>query len=403
MSRQGWRALLVLVGTVYAVKVGVPLLLQHRASVDFLSYFLAARACYTNTNMYDIEALRAIARHLYIQAHVFPYLYPPPFACLLAPLARLPFWIALRVWGLLMLAAAVGVVWATREWLRQVNHLHHPGLPLALSLLLFLLPFDVDLMTGQVNILVLLLIVLALCLERQRRWAVLAGAALGTAILFKVTPLFLIPYFALRKRWAVLKGLATALAIEVGVSLLVIPNQWGHFGAYWLTLRSHEGVSGLFPITATSNMSPASVWALLFGAEQPLARAATVLTVLVLWGGAILVHVRRGEDAAILLPYLVAMIASAPYVYIHHVIYLYPGVAWWIAGLLQQEKQRRLAWAVLGLTALASINITLYSEVFFLRSLPPLVWRLGLFAMLGLYVIGVIARPTTLSQEMAES
>jgi len=178
-------------------------------------------------------------------------------------------------------------------------------------------------MTGQVNILVLLLVVLALYLDRQGQWAALGGAALGTAILFKVTPLFLIPYFALRKRWAVLKGLAIALAIEVGVSLLVIPNQWEHFGAYWLTLRSHEGVSGLFPITATSNMSPASVWALFFGPGHPL--------------------------------------------------------------------------------ALASINITLYSEVFFLRSLPPLAWRLGLFAMLGLYVIGIVVRPTTLSQEMAES
>ncbi len=404
MSTRGWRALLALVGLGYAVKVGVPLLLQHRASVDFLSYYLAARACHASTNMYDIETLREVARHLYIQAHVFPYLYPPPFACVLTPLARLPFWIALRAWGLLMLAATVGVLYATRAWLQRLHGHLHPGTTLALALLIVLLPFDVDLMTGQVNILVLLLVVVALYLDVAEDRSLLGGIALGTAILIKVTPVLLLPYFLFRKRWRFLLGSVAGLVVESGVSLLVTPSQWMYFGAYWQTLGSPKGVTGLFPLTATSNMSPAGLWALLLGGEAA-ARVAAGLTTAALWGGAIVAQARRGEKRApaVLLPYLVAMILSAPYVYIHHVVYLYPGVAWWVVHLLREERAGRAPWAVLGLTALASINITLYSDVFFLRSLPPLAWRLGLFALLALFLVGLVARPTSLSEETSQT
>lgn len=393
MSERAWRLGGVLLALAYGVKVVVPLLLSPRYSVDFLSYYLAARVCARGGNMYDIGALRAVARRMSIQAHVFPYLYPPPLACVLAPLARWPFWVALRAWALLMLVLLAATLYLTYLWLKRGYHVTHPGIALALGALAFLLPFDVDLMTGQVNILVVLLIVAALYAIRVHRQEIVGGGALGLAALVKLSPALLLPYFLVERQWNVMAGFAASL---VGVGLMsfaLVPHQWQNFLGYLGQVGRGASIPGLFPLGATSNMAPASVWALLMGDESQ-ARVAAHITALIVLAVVIGVHARRRrrekESSQILLSYLVAMILSVPYVYIHHVVYLYPGVALWVGMALQGRRlsSPRL-WGALALTAIASVNITLYSEVFFLRALPPLVWRVGLFALAGLLVLGL--------------
>ena len=84
--------------------------------------------------------------------------------------------------------------------------------------LMSLRPLLSDLHHGNVNILILFMVVLALDAWTQGKdW--LAGAALGLAITCKVTPALFLPYFFYKRSWKML--IATGVAI--GVFMFVVP------------------------------------------------------------------------------------------------------------------------------------------------------------------------------------
>src|SRR5262249_11951472 len=125
----------------------------------------------------------------------------PPTAVLLA----LPFgWIDYRtahlVWNILCVALLIVSI---QLMIRQLSiRFHALDLLWLVPLLLLCTPFLLHLYLGQLNLLLLALIVATWSAERSDR-PILAGFFLGTATAIKLFPGLLLLYFVLQRRWRV--------------------------------------------------------------------------------------------------------------------------------------------------------------------------------------------------------
>src|SRR5215207_5833956 len=164
----------------------------------------------------NFEIFRAASRHLvagqdlyaeYPAEHTDRFKYSPTFALLFAPLAWMPWPLALVLWSALnamLLFIALERVLPARRAL------------LAMGLLL--LEMLRGMQNAQSNALVAALIVLAFAwMERHRRWSTAFAVGLGACV--KIFPLAALT-FAIPRRHALRTGL---VAGAVGVALLMLP------------------------------------------------------------------------------------------------------------------------------------------------------------------------------------
>lgn len=147
----------------------------------------------------------------------YNYPNPPIMAIMLRPIAELPPLTGALVWyyikeGLALAAFAMCFRLASDEGTS------FPPWARALTVLLTLRPILGDLMHGNVNLLILFLVVTGLFLFRKE-WDLSAGVTLALAIACKVTPALFIPYFVWKRAWRVVAGLTLGL----GLFLFAIP------------------------------------------------------------------------------------------------------------------------------------------------------------------------------------
>ena len=164
----------------------------------------------------NFEIFRAASRHLltgqdlyaeYPAEHTDRFKYSPTFALLFAPLAWIPWPVALFLWSALnalLLFVAVERVLPRRSAM------------LAMGLLL--LEVLRGMQNAQSNALVAALIVLSFAaMERHRAWRAALAVALGACV--KIFPLAALT-FAIPRRLAMRTGLAAAV---VGLALVILP------------------------------------------------------------------------------------------------------------------------------------------------------------------------------------
>jgi hypothetical protein len=154
---------------------------------------------------------------------VSSYIYPPPFAVLLAPVAELSLHHAQQLWYALSLAMIVA---AATVVARLVPHVPVP-LAVGGTLLLFagFGPLREGLRQGQAESVLLLLIGAGLLLARKEgdsRRDLAAGLCLGAAAVLKVYPAIILLYFAWTCRWRLLAGAGAAVAALMAVSVAVL-------------------------------------------------------------------------------------------------------------------------------------------------------------------------------------
>lgn len=190
-DRPVWLLVLAAIGASLLLVVA---LARWGAPSDEHAYWLAARRLIDGDPLYDTNATIVTP---------FAYLYPPPLAQVLVPVAAVvPAWLFSAGWTVLM---GVALFWlAGKDVLR------------ALALIAFP-PVAVEFWFRNVHLFLAVLVVLGL-----RRTA--SAFAVGAAI--KVSPVLGIPYVALRGRWR-----QSAQAIAVGVALLAAsavlsPDAW---------------------------------------------------------------------------------------------------------------------------------------------------------------------------------
>jgi hypothetical protein len=231
----------------------LPTLLRQPGSYDFAAYYVAARVLNAQDVLYD-DARMADAATIGSEKVAFPrYIYPPFFATFLRPLATLPFITASRIWfvfNLVCLWIAIGLlsrlVGLSRRWM------------VVLGLVALTLPPIYDtLLLGQVNLLLLLLLTLALyftSLPEPRRWQeILAGFLLGVAVLIKIYPVALGLAYLLHRR------IISLISMMIGIlAMSIVGIVFG--GGVENTLRYFGEVlpelSGGGPLIADQSISP---------------------------------------------------------------------------------------------------------------------------------------------------
>jgi hypothetical protein len=189
----------------------------------------------------DLTSYLLSASHLahgldpYATGTVFPYIYPLFLAFVLIPLTALPHQVAHILW----FAASLGALWMTARVLMDANAAAIIGVPapqlwgsLALVALFLLDPIQINLLNGQVNLIVLLLLALFLRAHvNGRSW--LAAMFLGGAIAIKIVPAALLVFLLARRALGTLVG-----AIGIAAVLCLLPylctgdRLWAYYDHY---------------------------------------------------------------------------------------------------------------------------------------------------------------------------
>jgi hypothetical protein len=141
----------------------------------------------------------------------FTYPNPPIMALMLRPLAELPPIAGALTWFYLKVALAVlSFVMIVRMIGTEAEPF--PPWAIGLAILLSLRPVLSDLTHGNVNLLILFLVLSALFAYRSG-WDLMAGIVLALAIACKVTPALFVAYFLWKRAWRCLAGCAIGLAL----------------------------------------------------------------------------------------------------------------------------------------------------------------------------------------------
>lgn len=288
-----------------------------------------------------VEAMLA-GRPLYEPVHGPLYFVYPPFAALLfAPMVWLNdtlLGIAMITVNVMLVTWTVGVI--ARE-ARGAGRVITRGTAAALGLgyTLLLVPLADTLWLGQINIVLMALVVLdLLALKQGRRWA---GVAIGIAAGIKLTPLLFVVLLLWARRWRAAAVASGTFVVTVLLGFIMVPRDAVAFWTVavrdtariapsdWIVNQSLDGILARFWPDA-----PGWVW---------FAGASLVCGLAILLGGRLL----RRE-----LPILAAGVVgvasafAAPFSWEHHWIWLVI-LGWWplcaaIVGFVHRD--RRWPW-----------------------------------------------------------
>jgi len=231
-----------------------------------------------------------------------------------------------------------------------------PLVALALALLLCLPggPAIQTVLTGQINLLVLLPLALVPELERRGhpRWV---GAMIAIAAILKFTPAILLIYFALRRRWqavfaglAVLAGLVLLCVVVVGPGVVLASvGQALHVGTSDASLGHNEALLG--PLVGTLSATFPGAQSFFRALESVVLVALALVVGFVIWRRWRPVGVEVAEqekDAAGYGMALCAMVIIWPTVWVHHYVWALPAAAVALALAILWVPRHRGFWQI---------------------------------------------------------
>ncbi|CAL9469434.1 hypothetical protein SUDANB106_02831 [Streptomyces sp. enrichment culture] len=352
-GRRGDRRTLLTWSAVVAVSVALALAASwiytrddywsRRWTVDLTVYLASGETVREGASLYDLVIISPLYGEM-------PYLYPPLTALLFfVPLSFLPVGAASLVWNSASLVALGAVVWLslgiagvrddrTRSVLTVV------GLVLAACLL----PVRIQLIAGQINMFLLLLVLL----DFSRRSDRLRGVGIGIAAGLKITPLIFIVYLLVTRRWAAARNALAAFLATVAVGFLVLP---GDAARYWGGLVFHSSRAG--GVFDTPNQSLAGAMARALSSEQFTSWWLLVMAVVGLWGTAVaLFAFRRGSDLLGFSAIAVTGLLVSPVSWEHHWVYVIPLLVW-LAVRSHRTRSLPLAAATAVLVTVFTVRV----------------------------------------------
>lgn len=278
------------------------------------------------------------------------FTYPPFAAAVLSPMALLPVQAALVVQTLsnLVIAAIIGTV--VTQYLVHRSVARTPGGPAQLliaslfitGLILLLGPWRNSLALGQINPLLMALILLDLLGSTRRRpkGFVPRGVLTGIAAGLKLTPLVFLLYFVVRGDFRSAARMAGTFVATVGLMALLAPSLSAQ---YWLsalqdtnrvgTLARFENISlrGFF---ARLDLEPGTTSALWIVASLVV----TVMAAIVIY------RMRRHEDQWVpVTAAALVMLLVSPVSWSHHWVWV-AAIVPAIVGRYAQSTQRPFRW-----------------------------------------------------------
>lgn len=199
---------------------------------DYTVYVAAGQALLDHKDIYLAENARG-----------WRYVYPPPFAILLAPLAQMPLALGALLWTVLTLAAIGASAVMSAALLGDTPLRRKPHLLYGLPLLWLASLLISGILRSQASPFMYFFMIATFYFHLKNRPAA-AGFSLACAALLKVFPLVLIVYFILRRQWRAVLATAAALAL-LGI---VLPSlYWGwQFNldqiARWIDVVGHPAI-----------------------------------------------------------------------------------------------------------------------------------------------------------------
>ncbi|MEW5808391.1 MAG: mannosyltransferase [Actinomycetota bacterium] len=274
-----------------------------------------------------------------------PFTYPPFAAVVFYPLHLLPFGLVAFAWSIGIMAALYGVVRLSQGLLPDQMAVGGRRVAMLWTAVgIWTEPLRSTFDYGQVNVVLVLAILLAV---RSSRWW-LSGLLVGLAAGIKLTPAVSGLYFAGARRWATVAFSAVVFFATVGVSMLVIGEQ-ARF--YFTDLLGDARRVG--PVGTSFNQSWRGGISRLLGHDAgygPVVLAGIAVTAVLAvlaWraiGGA------RDRLGAVVIVSLFGLLLS-PISWTHHWVWLVPLMIWLLHGPLRDQLGARiLGWGWLALT-----------------------------------------------------
>jgi hypothetical protein len=335
---RGWRFALWTLAAIVCVVLAVQTL--NRAwrpdGIDFTSYLMSARALWEGRSPYGLVT-------------PWPYVYPMLLALVLIPLVALPYTAAVLAWFATNVAALAAIVSKTTN---------RPVLPVAITLVASFPIIQSTLLNGQVNFLVVLCSVLAICAAREHR-DVAAGTWLGAGIALKLMPAVLGMYFLVRGRWtAIVATGVAALVFSFGPAVILGARGWDvcveYVRGYVLPMLAGSPLHREDPLV----YSVSGITHALLGTSAPA--SINVISALLVVGAATALDVLRwrprGQDLAAGAGYMIAVVLVSSKSELHHLAFIIPAIGLGATWLLV-ERDRSSRWAAitfaLAVTAIA--------------------------------------------------
>ena len=293
-----------------------------------------------------------------------PFTYPPFAAVAFYPLTFLPFWVVALGWQLGIMAALYGVVRLSQRLLGVIGGIRTAMLWTAVAIWLEPLRSTFD--YGQINVVLVLLILLAV--HTNRWW--LSGLLVGLAAGVKLTPAVAGLYFLGVRRWAAAAFSVVVFAATVAVSWLVVRDQATYYFTELLGDARRVG-----PIGTSFNQSWRGGISRIvghdagYGAPVLAALAVTAVLAWLAWRAVASDSDRQDRLGLLLVVQLFGLLLS-PISWTHHWVWLLPLMIWLLHGPYRYLFEARvLGWGWLVLTLIGVPWLLSFDQ--------PTIWQIG--------------------------
>ena len=207
----------VIIGSLFYLQ-SCEYLWQFSSRNDFAHLYLAGYLAGHSGNFFDDTLILKAHHFLKIPTGLNPFVYPPFFALLLIPLSWFSYDTA---WGLFFIGsnlAYAAAIFILMKILYAEDQNRFFWLGLLLTFSVFFFPLSQSYAAGQMNTWMLLVIVLAFYWA-QKGNDLYSGAMLGLGAAIKISPVFLLFYFAIKGRWKLFGAGIGVVLISVLISI----------------------------------------------------------------------------------------------------------------------------------------------------------------------------------------
>lgn len=317
-----------------------------------------------------------------------PFTYPPFAAVVFYPLHLLPFGVVALLWQVATMAALYGSVRLTQRLMGVAGDAGRSAAMVWTAVAIWIEPLRSTFDYGQVNVLLMLAVLWAVCTTRS--W--LSGLLVGVASGIKLTPAVAAVYLLGARRWRAAVLSAVVFLATIAVSLVVVGDQ-ARF--YFTDLLGDARRVG--PIGTSFNQSWRGAISRILGYDAgfgPLVLVGIALTAVL----AILAW--RALDASDQLGKLLVVemfgLLASPISWTHHWVWLVPLMIWLLHGPLRERLGARiLGWGWLALTAVGVPWLLSFAQ--------PTIWQISrpwYLAWAGLvYVVATLATLSWIATE----
>jgi alpha-1,2-mannosyltransferase len=311
------------------------------------SLVLWARGFQVDFQVYRMGGQHVLGSGLYSSVltagwHRLPFTYPPLAALLFWPISDLSTYAGKLIWDAVDLVAltaliAVSIAAARARPLERADW--RTALILVFPAGLLLYPVTNDLQLGQINLVLVLMIVADLVVGVSWRGKRLPrGVLTGLAAALKLTPLVFVPYLLATRQWRAARNMVITFIAATGLMFVVAPR------ASWLYFT--KDAYDVKRVGSELSIGNQTLQAAILRAHLPVPHSLIDLVlVLMVAGGIALAAVAYRRSSPLLGVLLCAAtgLMVSPISWNHHYVWVVPALAWLVAGV--DRPARGIVWA----------------------------------------------------------